>query len=238
MNRLFLLVLVFLSGCSIMPRQEIPVIIGLSYEIGKFPTKGFADEIAETLPSSVSLTLTNTQTNVAYNVITGIETTLPIGTYTVTGGYEPSPVQKLYGSVKYTCHQPSIVVSDEITIEVGTLQYSVDASYSAFAVGVIPSEVSAWQIRVKDQSMQAVDYISGTGLYWIFVTGSYPVSNPVVMTIAPIVGSSEGFNFVTDAPSDNQIQVEYGKWYILHPASASTQSGTFALGLPEWTEGG
>lgn len=237
MKKFLTALIILLVGCTQSP-QEVEAAFGLKYiQSGHFPVKGFTDEITSTIPTAVSISLTNTSTNTAYDAVTGTPITLPVGSYNVTGGSSPLSVQKLYGSTKYTSHTPSIVVDDNVSIVFGTSAYSVGATYNSFAIGVIPSEVASWQIKVKDGSMQNVDYITGDNLHWIFITGSYSTSTPVVMTVAPPGNVAEGFNFVTDAPEANQIQAEYGKWYIIHPAGAANQSGTFSLDLPIWVEG-
>lgn len=240
MKRISILLLAALAGCSpamVEPEMKVVTFEISLYESGRFPTKSFATEIASHLPASVEMTLENSVTHVTYPAVSGEAVTIPLGTYHITGTYMPDFVQKCYGSTKFTSFEPGIVVEDDIEVVANTDTYSVDASYTSFALGVVPTEVSSWKLKTKDQSMEEVICIEATDLHWVFVTGGFSSSTPFVTTITPTVGSSEGFNLVLDTPTDGQSRVEAGKWYVLHPAGAGTQSGTFDLGLADWSEG-
>lgn len=237
MKKLFLF-LILLAGCAQLPPQEVSVRFGLSfYESGQFPTKGFSEEIAATIPSAVGLVLTNTSTNVEYNVATGESITLPVGTYTVTGQHVPTATQLCYGTTKYLCKTPGITVEDEVTVEAGTANYSVAATYTGFAVGVLPSECSAWKVKIKTGSFEDVDRIEAEGLWWVFGYGSFSSTQPLDMTLVPISGSNFTHRLVMSNPDENMTLVENGKWYILHPTMTTTQAGTFGLSLPPWVSG-
>ena len=239
MKKFILLSILILAGCTanINLENEVTASFGLSlYDTGRFPTKGIASEISSALPESVNLTLTNTQTNAAYNVATGEEITLPVGTYSVAGTYNPTLVQGIVGTTRFTSTTPKIVVSDEITIVPGTTQYSVSATYGSFAIGVIPSEVSAWTGRFKG-NIANVEYIDGGDVWWTFVTGNLDPTNYFFTTITPTAGSAQSFSFHTSGEMDGGVLAEYGKWYIMHPAGVSAQSGNFSLNISAWESG-
>ena len=235
MKKSLILTILLLAGCA-SNDQMVKATFCLSIESGTFPTKGIAADIAATIPASVPLTLTNTATSAVYNVNTGESITLPIGTYSVAGTYNPTLLQGIVGTTRFTSRTPKIVVSDEVSVEAGTESYIVSASYQSFAVGVLPSEVSAWTGRFKG-NIAAVEYNEGDDLHWIFVTGNIDPSNYFYTTITPISGSERTFTFITSGELEGAVLAEYGKWYIMHPAAPTTQSGSFTLDLPTWQEG-
>ena len=206
------------------------------YDEGRFPTKGFMAEISDALPESIPLTLTNKTTSVEYIVNSGESITLPLGTYEVKGGTTPQAVQFVSGTQRYLSRTPKISVEDEIELVVGQSAYSVNARYESFALGVLPSEVSKWSGRFKG-NIAEVSYIEADGLWWTFVTGNLDPNNLFYTTITPLAGADRSFSIITSGTYDGAMLVEYGKWYVLHPSGASTQSGTFDLGLPDWIAG-
>lgn len=237
MKRLLPLLL-FLAGCAQLPPQEVSVTLGLSfYDSGRFPTKAFADEIAATIPTGIELTLTNTSTNAVYNAVTGVAIALPVGTYSVVGQHVPTATQLCYGSTKYLCKTPGISVEDEIEITAGTSSYSVAASWAAFAIGVLPSECSAWKVKVKTGEFLNVDCIEADGLWWVFAYGAFSGTQPLDITLVPITGSNFTHRLVLGSPGENMALVENGKWYVLHPTMEISQCGTLGLDLPAWTAG-
>ena len=201
---------------------------------GRFPTKGVADVILSTLPASLPLTLTDGSGN-TWDVYTGQEVTLPVGTYSVDGGYAPEAAQYISGTTKYTSHSPTITIADEVEIVAGVSEYRVRATYGSAAVGVLPSEVSSWTATFKG-GVEAVNCIKTDDLWLVFLNGNLTGAGSFYTTIATPRGTTKEYKIYTNTGDTGGILAERGKWYILHP-DAVTQSGSLSLDLPEWTDG-
>ena len=240
MKRLFFLlpILAVLIGCKDEPiaPETATITIRMFYDSGRFPTKGISEGIVAALPTEVELTLTHTDSGTQFNVVTGNEITLPVGPYSVEGVYNPTLLQGIVGTTRFTSRTPKIIVSDVINVAAGTSQYSVGATYGSFAVGVLTSEVSAWTGRFKN-NIADVEHNEGDGVWWIFVTGTLDATNYFFTTITPAVGEQKSFSIHTSGELEGGLLAEFGKWYILHPDASTTQSGTFDLNLPDWTSG-
>lgn len=228
--------LVIAASCSKTGGNERLVAVRFEYstDAGRFPTKGISDVILSTLPASLSLTLTG-EDGQTWDVVTGQEVLLPLGTYSVDGGYSPDLVQNISSGTRYTSHSPVIRVADEVTIVEGVSEYRVAATYGSFAVGVLPSEVSGWTGIFQGVSAE-VNCIKTDDLWLIFATGNLTGGASLYTTITTPRGVSKEYKIYTNTGDSGGILAEFGKWYILHPDSV-TQSGTLALDLPEWTDG-
>ena len=228
--------LVIAASCSKKEVHEhlVPVRFEYSTEVGRFPTKGVADVILSALPSSLSLTLTD-EKGQTWEVTTGQEILLPLGTYSVDGGHAPEMVQNISQGTRYTSHTPVIQVADEVEIVEGVTEYLVSATYGSFAVGVLPSEVSGWTGTFRAGS-EDVNCIKTDDLWLIFVTGNLTGGSSFYTTITTPRGVSKEYKIYTNSGDSGGILAEYGKYYILHPDSV-TQGGVFGLSLPEWTDG-
>lgn len=227
MKKVILFAAIILAACTKL-EDDKTIKFELSIFSGAFPTKSFSDEIATHYPNEVEITLTDTETNAQYVVITGEAVSIPFGTYSVNGSYAPDAIQKNYGSTKYLSYEPSILVSDTIEVVSGKDSYVVNASYNSFAIGVM--SFTDWKVKVKDGSMESVNAINADGLNWIFANGYYSNSTPLVMSVG-----SKTFNLTLDTPADGQTQVETGKWYLLNGVPQN-QSGSFSI-LNSWEEG-
>lgn len=205
-----------------------------STDSGRFPTKGIADVILSTLPPALPLTLTDGSGN-TWDVYTGQEVTLPVGTYSVDGGHAPEAAQYISGTNRYTSHSPAITVSDEVEIVEGVSEYRVRATYGSAAVGVLPSEVSSWTAVFKGAA-EAVNCLKTDDLWLVFLNGNLTGASSFYTTIATPWGATKEYKLYTNSGDTGGILAESGKWYILHP-DAVTQSGTLGLDLPEWTDG-
>lgn len=225
-----ILLLLFLVSCT---KEMNTVIFDYSFDSGPFPTKGMADEISSRLPGSITITLKGTNT---YTIRTGEDVSIPYGDYEVTGTYTPEATQYIYGTTRFLSESPKIVVYDNISIIEGKSEYSVNASYGSFAVGVLPSETSSWKGMFKSQE-NSVNCIKTQNLWWTFVTGNFNSDSPFRMTLSSESGDTKTLFLYTDSPDSDGTLVEYGKWYIFHPTDTPIGSYSFGLNTPDWTNG-
>lgn len=232
MKKILLFLLLAAVACTKPATQLVSVRFDYTTESGQFPTKSIADEIMATLPASLDLVLTDAYGK-TWNVTTGQEITIPVGTYSITGGYSPDAVQTI-ASGKYTTLSPIIEVNDSATIVEGTTEYQVTGSYKSFAVCVLPSEVTEWT-AVFGGGQQEVECDKTSDLWFIFVTGNLTGGSAFMTKITADTGVFKEYTLYTNPNDTNGIRAYYGKWYLLHPFTY--QTGTFGLSLPEWESG-
>lgn len=122
MKKILLFLLLAAVACTKPATQLVSVRFDYTTESGQFPTKSIADEIMATLPASLDLVLTDAYGK-TWNVTTRQEITIPVGTYSITGGYSPDAVQTI-ASGKYTTLSPIIEVNDSVAIVEGFNPFS------------------------------------------------------------------------------------------------------------------
>lgn len=220
-------------ACSKQPTGVVTVRFDFVIEQGAFPTKAIADDIMSTVPSALDLVLTGSDGH-TFNATTGQEITIPVGTYTVTGGHNPSLVQNIAQNTRYTTKSPIIEVNTSVTIEEGVTSYQVQGSYKSFAVCVLPSEVASWKAAFTNGT-QEVDCVKTSDLWFVFVTGNLTGAMSFITTLTSPTGQSKEYTLYTNPNDTNGIRAYYGKWYLLHPFTY--QTGSIGLSLPEWESG-
>ena len=228
---LFTLLLAF--SCTKQGEKLVTIRFEYVTESGVFPTKAIADEIMGTIPSTLSLTLTDSHGK-EWSAVTGQEITIPVGTYSVTGGHNPAVVQQITSGNAYTTHSPIIEINDSVTIVEGVSSYQVTGTYKSFAVCVLPSEVSEWKATFRGTNAE-VDCVKTSELWFVFATGNLTGGGAFMTTLKSADGDTKDYTLYTN-PNDTQgIRAYYGKWYLLHPFTY--QSGSIGLSLPEWESG-
>ena len=219
-------------------RPSVPVTITISgYESGQMPTKGIAEEISATLPTRLSLKVTDRSSGQSFDVTTGMPCRLPVGTYSVAGGNDPELRQGIYGTTRYLSDTPKVVVEDELVVTADRTAYSVTASYRCFVLAVPTDEVKAWSGTFKAQPGIATTHLEADGLWWTFVVGDFGADYPFYTPITLWDGDTLDYAFYTRDIQPGGILAEYGKWYLLRPSSGSLQTGSLSLTLPAWTAG-
>lgn len=211
------------------------------YAVGTFPTKGMADVIEATLPTSLLLTLTNTATQAQYTTETGEPINIPVGTYSVTACNDPEATQEIAGTALFLSHTPRVRIDTEVQVVAGVGAYSLTATYESVALVTLSAEVSSWTGATSGQVGFTVDAIESGVYRWTFLTGNIR-DKKFITTLAPAGGGrSRNFTIVGNESLlmnyDDALLVSPGHWYILHPSDNVTQSGGFSVEFPEWTQG-
>lgn len=205
------------------------------YDTGRFPTKGIGEDIAATLPSQMTLSLTNKATGESFEVVTGASVRIPAGTYTAAGRTSPAPLQFIYDPTHYTSREPLIVVEDELEITTAGAHY-VTAGYRCFVAAIPTTEVSYWWLTTANGRAE-VARNTGTENGWIFVIGDFGTDQYFRTGVTFVDGEQQEYQFHTRDPQPGGIVAEYGKWYLLRQAGGTPQMGSIGLRLPEWTAG-
>lgn len=229
-------------------KQDIPTQFSASivftldgFDTGAFPTKGMAEVIAATLPTSVELSVTNTATGVTYTTTTGEPINIPLGTYHVTGENSPERLKDIYGNAVYLSHEPKVSIDQEVEVVSGVGAYSLTATYGSLALVTISSETATWTGVANKEgfSINAVE----SGIYkWTFLTGDLRDDRYFHTYLTPAAGGPQrsitiiGSSTLLKNFSDGLV-VSPGHWYILHPSENASQSGGFSVQFPTWTAG-
>lgn len=241
---LSLLCIIVAQSCTKQNLSEkiVSVVFNLDgFDTGSFPTKGMAEVIAATLPTSLDLTVTNTTTGQSYSTVTGEPINIPVGTYQVTACNEPASVQDIAGIALFLSHTPRVRIDTEVEVVSGVGSYSLTATYESVALAVLTSETSNWAGATSNQVGFTVDAIE-SGIYkWVFLTGDIK-TRKFITTLTPVDGSANrNFTIVGNRESlinfSDGLFVQAGHWYILHPSDIPYQSGGFSVNFPEWLAG-
>ena len=215
----------------------ITIGIAPTYDTGTFPTtKGIADEIAATLPSQMTLSLTNKASGESYEVLTGTQVRVPVGAYSVTGRTTPAVRQAIYGDTHYTSAEPLVVVEDDLEVETGRTTYTVTAAYRCFVLAAEQAGAGGWAVKA-DGEWTAMEHMTTPELWWTFVIGDFDADHPLRTMLTLSDGSGLDYAFYTRDPQAGGILARYGCWYLLRSGSTTPQSGSLSLALPEWTAG-
>ena len=235
-----------LPSCNSSKQETTPapewvtITIGLrpGYETGTIgpATKALGDDITATLPTAMSLSLTNKANGDTYDLTTGQPFRIPTGTYSVAGRTDPAPYQFIYDPTHYTSREPLVVVEDEVTITAEAGTYYVAAGYRCFVVGVNNGEVSHWTLR-SGTMWPEVARLDGTTAGWIFVIGDFDAEHPLLTKVTFPDGTEQEYHFYTRDLQAGGILAQYGRWYILRQAGGTPQYGNIGLTFPEWTAG-
>lgn len=208
------------------------------YQTKAIPNEEVAHSIAQCLPTSISLVFKDTNGGVVV-VNSGAETTLPAGTYTVTGTSYGEQVGDLINTNCYLTHEPYIVISDQITISKDVTEYTVSGTFKSFAIVVDYDEISSATYKnISSQSVE-VPFRRFDNLGLVFAQGNY--SNvPLQITLSPQNTSQyqeTSFGFSTNSTTQKYTYVEPGKYYKLHPAAKGSVGPVIGVGFPEFAEG-
>lgn len=211
-------------------------------ESGQFPTKGMADAITATLPAVLDLTLTNTATGVTYTTTTGTAVEIPVGTYSVTGGYTPDIVHQVYGATLFISHAPKVAVSEAVEVTEGVAQYTLTAQYQCVALAVPDAEVTKWQGADNNKNGYEIDFLREGAYRWVFLSGEIGDSRYFVTTLYPADGTAYRTYHIVE---NTRFQINFsdclvvtpGHWYILRASDSVMQSGSFGVTWPAWSQG-
>jgi len=212
------MVLAALIGCRQENRELVTVKFVTGVESGSM-TKGATDVLTETAPSD-PVTLRIRGGDVDVNAQSGSNVQLLTGTYQVTGRYNPYGWNIEIGRLHMT---PTYVVSDEVDVRVGTMNYQVEAEYDCWALIIDTQEV--FSVFGNNDEMEG--FVGGGRYKVLYLEGCL---DEWTLTIIP--QDMELYD-MTEFQMGAQ---ENGKWYMYHPGNAVTV-GNFGIGLPEWMEG-
>lgn len=142
MKKILLALLALASAVACTKQAPTTPIVRVSFSVGEFgyfPTKGLPEAISATLPETLDLTLTNSETGTTYTTTTGASIELPVGTYAVTGGYTPEATTAIYGNSVFLSKTPKVSISQDVQIVEGVSSYTLQAVYQSCALAVTKS---------------------------------------------------------------------------------------------------
>jgi len=202
----------------------------------KATNQGVITFLENYVPTNVELKLkSRTDT---YTVQLGKPTTLPIGSYTVTGKYKPLSQSSVISSDVYISTIPSISISDEITITPTQSNYVVNATYSCFAIVVELTETASATFVSSHGEQGTIEFAKSGTLGTIFITGNLD-PHYVSVTLNPVSSDNEVTTFTFKSTySADAIYAERGKYYLLHPNEITAiDEGYINWNLASWIEG-
>lgn len=239
---LALLALASAVACTKQAPTTTPI-VRVSFSVGEFgyfPTKGLPEAISATLPETLDLTLTNSETGAVYTTTTGTSIELPVGTYAVTGGYTPEATTAIYGNSVFLSKTPKVSVSQDVQIMEGVSSYTLQAVYQSCALAVRASEVTRWTGAANREGF-TIDAMETDGYLWTFLSGELGSSRYFYTYLQPVTGQQKSFTIVADPALQmnfsDALVVSPGRWYILRVSDTATQSGSFGIAWPEWSQG-
>ena len=194
-------------------------------------------------PSSVSLSLTNTQTNLGYSAKTGQAVLLPVGTYRVTGRYKPTSAGAYNGSA-YVATSPAFNIDAQLVIQASVTEYTVPVVWASFALCCDTEEVTSWSWYPYAGNATEPPAATNGGTSLFFVCGAIERgAMRVALSPADLGHYSATDWYIATAQSelagfDNALLAVSGRWYRLHPNGVVTESGSIALQFPDWECGG
>lgn len=236
MKKLLFFLALCVVACTKVPQQTgamVSVVFRISTE-----TKAFPDAIVATIPSTIPLTVTNKVTGSAFSVNTGEAVTIPVGEYSVSGRYTPKKNQNVIGTSVYLSKSPAITILQDVSVSAGVSEYSITATYQSWVLAVDSTEASLWTMDMN-YTATAVDFMVDGTTWWIFCTGNL-ASRFLVTQVVPKDTDScttATYNLTTSASyaaANNGLVVQPGKWYYLHPNSATTEAAGFSINFPSW----
>ncbi len=205
---------------------------------------GLSEALSATAPSGpYSLTAQSTENSLrSYSVTTGVDVTMAVGPYDVTGKWSGSAISKITGGYLYP--SPSWSVSEGVTVTESSTEFSVAAQYTCPAFVFDLSEVDYVEFA-NGADIVTVTSFPGTDAYGVV----YPkpdqywiASKPLWVYVYPkdkVNGETVIYKVITpSANADAELtQVRNGYWYLLSPGKVDVVSGSLGVSFPEWMEG-
>lgn len=240
-KRILWLAALILAACT-----ELPPTATVSFNIGGVRSgtltkagDGIEAALAATAPTQTP-ELTIQSTSVAlrkYTARPGESITLPVGEYRVTATYTPSVAGDAAGCNIF--RQPSYKVDDTITVTEDEDSYTVDASYTCFALVIDYGECSKYRHYHAAYGWRDFSYFTGSGYGVAYIDFAANWSaNPYRITAVPTdaVNHEETAYSLVHSGTDG-VLVEAGKWYMFSPDEVTTASGSLSVVLPDWAQG-
>lgn len=211
------------AGCSVEEREkEVQVVtLGLSGPIG---TRGWTvgETFAETAGPTGPVVLRLEGDGGVLEVTAGESVEIPVGSYRVTGLYEPESVS--YSGDCRLSAEPRLEVDCELEVRKGTEYYDLPCSYGCWALLQEEEYVSGYKVVGKYLDLY------GTGVYKVAYV--WPGESFWQMTVVP----SNGDVYDETEVTVEQSMMENGRWYSFRPGRFM-QSGGLWFDFPEWLEG-
>lgn len=234
----------FLSACDMQRAEYTPMTtatFGLQMVESGTMTRATSEEIITMLegklPTSVELTLAGDEDS--YNVIVGKPTSIPLGSYNVTGKYHDTRRVAVIGSSVYLSPTPSVIVSDDVTISYDMTTYNVAAEYVCYALVVDLTETASVSYQSSTAKEGEVSLVQSGTTGFIFVCGK-ATGGYLNVTLQPYEGSGRKattYTIKTDYDA-TAVYAEYGKYYVLRPYEITeVEAGYINWQLSSWTEG-
>ena len=229
-------------------QNEETVTFTLGYRLvdsnSMYGTKAVANEevlfaITQCLPESINLVFKKSGSSSSVSVTTGTETTLAVGTYTVTGTFFGDQVGDLIGQSCYFANKPYLTFNTTLEIVAGTSNYIVNGTINSFAIVADYDEVSAVSYYNNQSALKTLNMLRFDNMGLIFCQGTY-TDIPLRVVLIPLDATKykeTTFGFSTNSSTTKYTYAQVGKFYKLHPAEAGNSGPVIGYGFPDFTEG-
>ena len=191
-------------------------------------TKGTTDPVAEwigaNLPASLQMTLTD-KDGKTYNVTTGEEVELPIGTYSVVASAYPYPRTEIIGStVTISNAHPALTINATLEVSYTQKSYTVPATFEAFGVAVKLDEIDGARYHTSRATSGTLTFAQ-VGDYGVtFINGDLESFSVDIILLSGGVGAETTYTF-KKAHDSETISPTWGNYYLLHPRKVITVDG-------------
>ena len=228
-----------LMSCTKEVSSLTPVNFKCTYVEEGTMARGISDIdaiLSESQPGDFPLILKSERTGTRYNsTITGT-ILLPVGNYTITGENKPQKVEMIAGTSSYFTQVPKVSVKDDIEVVPEVSTYNLNAAILSFGVAVDFGEIERATFFNNNGDELAVPFIreGETGLAYAY--GDFR-QRPLRLRVYPLDKENNepmDFNLYSSATTDG-VQVQGGRYYILHPHAVETGNSGFGINLPDWT---
>lgn len=236
------------SKASVTPEKDVYSAVQVTFdyalvESNSMYTKAIANEdvvfaIRQCLPQSVTLLLRNSQGSVV-TVQTGVEVSLPEGSYSVTGSYNSASLGDFVNNSSHFTANPYITFDTRVEIVKGTSSYTVTGTYRSFAIVIDYDETASATYTALSSQEVSVPFQRFDNIGVVFANGSFS-DTPLKMTLTPlntVTHQETTFSFSTNSNTTKYTYVEPGKFYKLHPKDKATSDPVVEVGFPDFSEG-
>ena len=230
------------------PQGEELVTFTLGYRLvdsnSMYGTKAIANEevlfaITQCLPESVNLVFKKSGSSSSISVTTGTETTLTVGTYTVTGTSYGDQVGDLIGPSCCFTNKPYLTFNTTLEIVAGTTNYTVNGTINSFAIVADYDEVSTVSYYNNQSALKTLNMLRFDNMGLIFCQGTY-TDVPLRVILTPFDATKykeTTFGFSTNSNTTKYTYAQVGKFYKLHPVEVGDSGPVIGYGFPNFTEG-
>lgn len=235
-----------LASCTKEQTTTTPKVRQLSYEMKgnsmyskAVNSTDVLNAINAALPEKLDIVLTSQANGKVFTGKTNEGIVLPSDTYSVIGSCSGTPTSGtiIMGKSAYLASSPKVSVSQSLTITDEECNYTLNGSYSSFALVVDSEEVEKAYVTTLSGE-EEIQFITSGESKITFGQGDY---SSVYLQIRVIPIDKDRYKETTFTLSTAQRNgigfIEYGKYYVIHPTTNGKQPKLVALDLPAFVEG-